>query len=499
MEHLFTSLSKRQTMLLLSAVTFGGAGAQQSLEFLPDEESELLRARAKELLAIPREKRIPLLVQELKRLVSARRTQLWAADPARVAEVLRHERPVLVDVLLKAFPQPLADAVRLHLPPMKIRRLREPNAQVLAQVRWKLEEILARTANGQAQFKFSDVLRLQPRELFTLADAVGARALGPAVAGLAEADREVLLAALAPDHRQALQRSVTAANEAGRRLDEKDARETLEPHGLGSANAGVVRSAGVQRLARACLAQGSDFAALLVEKYPGDFGRLVGRWIREERARAVNRGDGGRAEFVHELDRLEALGQVTKPVRLPAAQKVEPDGGAAQGREEPARGASSESARRSGRGGRDEAARGGRSEPARGAGHRGRDEVAGGGRSEPVRGAGQGGRREPERGRTADPVLRAPPLPTPAPPKARDWMAERVARKVEAQRADASRRDPIAERHARHAGVRSSREVPVAPSLKPKTAPTNPRPSPAKRAVEDAPGTHAARPPRHKR
>jgi NhaP-type Na+/H+ or K+/H+ antiporter len=45
-ESYFTALSKRQMMLLLTAVTFGGQDASEAFSFLPEEEGELLKERA---------------------------------------------------------------------------------------------------------------------------------------------------------------------------------------------------------------------------------------------------------------------------------------------------------------------------------------------------------------------------------------------------------------------------------------------------------------------
>src|SRR5512146_17286 len=186
-------------MLLLTAVTFGGSECQGALDFLPEDESDLLKHRAQEMLAIPREKRIPLLVQEIKRLVNARRGQLWAADPAKLAEVLRGERPVLVEVLLKAFPAALVDAVRALLPTKTARLVRDPKPEVLGILRWKLEDVLAKMGAPHAHLKFSDVLRLQSRELLTLVDTLGAHGIGPAAAGLPEEELKALYEALSPD------------------------------------------------------------------------------------------------------------------------------------------------------------------------------------------------------------------------------------------------------------------------------------------------------------
>jgi hypothetical protein len=317
LDSFFTSLSKRQSMMLLTAVTFGGQESVSALEHLPEEEGALLRHRAQELLQIPRDKRIPALVQEIKRLVKDRRGQLWSAEPERLASLLQRERGALVEVVLRALPGTLAEAVRAHLPPTRVKLSREVRPQVLDIVRWKLEEALARETGGQAAvFKFSDVLQLQQRELLTVCDRLGARVLGPAMAGLPDAEREAFFEPLPPDLKLLAGKSVTA--NAPRKLPEEDARAQLALHEAQKSPAGAIRSAGVQRLARACVAQSPEFAARMLEKYRGEFGALLAKWVREERLRPTARGDGGRTDIVMDLERLAARGFIERPVRLAA-------------------------------------------------------------------------------------------------------------------------------------------------------------------------------------
>ncbi|MCP3097614.1 hypothetical protein LZ198_01850 [Myxococcus sp. K15C18031901] len=319
MDSFFTSLNKRQSMLLLTAVTFGGQESVGVMEHLPSEEGDLLRHRAQELLQIPREKRIPALVQEIKRLVKERRGQLWSAEPERLAALLQRERGALVEIVLRALPASLAEAVRAHLPPTRIKLGREVRPQVLDIVRWKLEEALAREsgASQSAGFKFADVLQLQQRELLTMCDRLGARVLGPALAGLQDGERDGLVEQLPPDLKLLATKAV-AAN-APRKLPEEDARAQLELHDGLRNPAGAIRSAGVQRLARACVAQSPEFAARMLEKYRGEFGSLVAKWVREERIRPTARGDGGRTDIVMDLERLASRGLISRPVRLATA------------------------------------------------------------------------------------------------------------------------------------------------------------------------------------
>ncbi|OJH39319.1 hypothetical protein [Cystobacter ferrugineus] len=315
MDQFFTSLTKRQMMMLLTAITFGGQEGVAALEHLPEEEAELLVHRAQGILQIPREKRIPLLVQEIKRLVKDRRGQLWSADPERLAALLKRERGALVEVMLRALPAPLAEAVRSSLPnTRRVKLTREVRPQILDIVRWKLEERLARDASAHVPFKFTDVLMLQARELLSVCDRLGARVLGPALAGVPEAEREEAFAQLPPHLRQLSVRAVTA--NAPRRLPEEEAHAQLAQYGGLENLTAAIRGAGVHRLARASVAQSTEFAARLVEKHRGEFGQILARWVREERAKPTSRGDGGRTDIVTDLERLAARGLIDRPVRL---------------------------------------------------------------------------------------------------------------------------------------------------------------------------------------
>jgi hypothetical protein len=410
LDQFFTSLNKRQSMLLLTAITFGGQEGVAALDFLTTDERELLQHRAQEIIQIPREKRIPLLVQEIKRLVKDRRGQLWSAEPEKLAELLRQERGALVEVVLRALPGVLAEAVREHVPVKPVKLTREVRPQVLDIVRWKLEQRLSRSAGGGlVSFKFTDVLMLQTRELLTVCDRLGARVLGPALAGLPEEQREGMIAPLPPDQKQLAVKAI-AAN-APRKLPEEEAKAQLEVHDGLKNLSGAIRGAGVQRLARACLSQSAEFAARMLEKHRGEFGSLLARWIRDERSRPISRTtDGGRADIVADLERLAVRGLIERPVRLtpqrpalspPPVRSAAPRSSAPQSAREPI--------------------------------------------PSPVRAP----------SREARPSAVQPPAPR------RDLMAEREARRAGVPSAvmqgeGASRRDPMAERAARRAGALSS-------------------------------------------
>jgi hypothetical protein len=306
-------------MMLLTAVTFGGQeAAVPVLAHLPEDEAALLRHRAEKLLEIPRERRVPLLVQEIKKLVTARRTHLWSAEPEALARMLEQERPALRELILRTLPVALADAVRLHLPAVAVEVREEVSAGVLGVIRWKLEGLLQEASAGTL-WKFSDLLMLKPRELYTLADRQGCRALATAFAALLAEEQAQLLGTLPPEISQLAQRAISAA--AGRELSQADARALLTQHGVESSPLEGIRSAGIQRIARACLAQGPEFAARLLERHRPPFAPVFQKWMNDERTRAAARGDGGRTEVVADLERLEARGLVEKPSRLPAMSR----------------------------------------------------------------------------------------------------------------------------------------------------------------------------------
>lgn len=322
MEQFFTSLSKRQTMLLLTSLAFGGSEAVGAYEHLEQNEEELLKHRAAGVLQIPREKRIPLLVQEIKRLVTQRRRQLASADPKRLAVLLKKERSTVVEVVLGALASDLANAVRAEMGnPAPVKLLRDVKPEVLSIVRWKLEDAMRSNAPQVGGFRFTDLAMMQQREILAVADRMGARVLATAVAGLHDADRQVFLTKLPPDQRQLATRAAEAG--ASRRLTEKDAKLVLEMHGALENPSIGMRSAGVQRIVRACYAQSPEFAQRFAERHQGEIGKLLTRWLREEKGKPV-KGDGGRLDIVEQLERLGQKGIVDRPMRLPPPAKAPP-------------------------------------------------------------------------------------------------------------------------------------------------------------------------------
>lgn len=317
----FTNLTKRQSMLLLTAVTFGGGEGVAALEHLGDDEVELLRERAAQLMEVPREKRIPFLVQEMKRLVVGRKGgDLRGADPEQVAQALRGERPALAEVILRALPAQLAEAVRNELPPARVKLARELKPEILQVIRWHFEKRLERLTPRQASFLFADVLQLTAKDLLTFSDHLGADDLGPALAGVEASRREELLKALTAEQRTLAAKAATAS--AARKLPPEQAEAALAEI-AGDDPRHLVRRAGLRRLVRACLAESPEFASRLAERHRDELGRLLVAAIRSERA--VGRSRNAERLKVDVIARLEALcerGLVERPVRLLSPRKA---------------------------------------------------------------------------------------------------------------------------------------------------------------------------------
>jgi len=316
-EHYFASLSKRQTMLLLASVVFGGAWADEAFQFLPEEEAELLKHRSGAFRAIPKEQRIPFLVQKMRRMLSMRRKRLATADPKHLAELLSKEKPVVAEVVLRTLPSALAHSVQAALPGFQETQMhREPRAEVLSIVRWKLEEKL-QNASVSAHFRFEDVMGLQPGELITVCDRMGVRVFATALAGLPSGERQNFFDVLPPDQRMLAQKACEAAGT--RHLQANDARRLLELYGAMESPSSAIRSAGARRIIKACLAESVDFASKMTRRYEGELGKLLANWFEKEKEKKI-RADGGKEDLLEQLEFLAKRGFLERPFILPSPE-----------------------------------------------------------------------------------------------------------------------------------------------------------------------------------
>jgi hypothetical protein len=247
--------------------------------------------------------------------------------------VLKDERPAMIEVILSALSAEVADATRAELG-LKARAGkgggRDVKPEVLSVIRWKLEDALRQGGPQIGSFRFTDMLMLQQREIFAVADRMGARVLATAIAGLPEAERQTFFEKLPPDQRALAIRAAEAGT--SRRLSEHDSKTVLEMYGALENPSDGLRTAGVQRVARACVAQSPEFAQRMVERHHGELGRLLQRWVREERPKQI-KGDGGRLDIVEQLERLAQKSIIDRPMRLPPPTRPPPPPAASPPRE----------------------------------------------------------------------------------------------------------------------------------------------------------------------
>jgi hypothetical protein len=325
MEALLSALTKRQAMLLLTAVTYSGQDAALAFDHLSDDEAEVLKHRVKLLMQIAAADRVPLLVGEMRKLLSSKASHLWTVEPGALARVLKHERPALVDALLRALPSAVATPIRELLPSRSVMARKAIKPEVLNVVHMKLEELLRREAPKRRTFRFSDLRHLSVREVLTLTDRLGVRALGPVLAALDEAALDGFLGQLPPELRSL---AAAAAKAAGaRKLPPERAAAAIASHGEGLSAPELVRSAGAHKVVRAALAQSPEFCVDLLERNQGHLGAVFLRWFREEKGMTLQRGDGGRTEAVMELEALAEQGLVDPPLRPFVARRGTVSGG----------------------------------------------------------------------------------------------------------------------------------------------------------------------------
>jgi hypothetical protein len=283
MEHVLQGLSRRESMLVLSACTFAGGSAGEVLEFLAEPLVEKLKARAQSIQQIPREKRVPFLVQEVKRLFAHRTgADLSRADPRWLAHSLRHERPQMVAVIVRGLSARVAQQVsKLLGARLKgLRSVRPVHPEVLAVIRTQLERRLARSGHSSASDRSMNDLVLMPNDALTqLVERLGALDIAPAVVSLGKEAPELFAAYLSPEASEALFeacRAVGAQDRGG--MTAEQGRAWLSKYGDPRDVKNLVRRAGVKRLARACLAEGQSFLEKVARRHPGSLGKALLGW-----------------------------------------------------------------------------------------------------------------------------------------------------------------------------------------------------------------------------
>lgn len=126
----FAALSTQETALLLTTLTLGGAERVPLFAHLAGPVRARLDDRAQALLALPHDKRVPLMVHELRAMVESQGQQrLEHVDPSWIVHRLHGEPARVVALIMMGLPAMQMRSVLKRLPP-ELRRLLPPKQDI---------------------------------------------------------------------------------------------------------------------------------------------------------------------------------------------------------------------------------------------------------------------------------------------------------------------------------------------------------------------------------
>lgn len=315
-------LDKKQQTLLLTTMSFGGANAEELLEFLPDDEMGPLREKIQTLNEIPKEKRIPLMVRQLRQLLQFRATKgLEGVEPSWLIAGFRGESPRTVAIVLMHMPSSITRQIQSRLPEavrnaMPTRQeLRVIPLEIVKLVRARFDSKFASmpTEHELEEVRFADVVLLTARELVTLVRKVGANELAVAFVAVGKRALAELLGRLPPEHAEELISAV-------KRVTSADQVEFQEAQAFLSRVMGnfhntdeLFQKAGLYRLARSIAMEESVFVRQLSQRFPRAHGRLLTDYltrVRQQEPEAPDRIMRLRDQVLEEVADLARRGKI---------------------------------------------------------------------------------------------------------------------------------------------------------------------------------------------
>ena len=290
-------------MLLFTAITFGGQDLDKVFAHLPEEEAQLLKHQAEEILKIPRDKRIPFLVKEMKRLVSSTRGRLGVADPQQLSLILIGESAPMVEVVLRALPVTTADSVRRYLKSRREVRLhREVKPEILNIIRWKLEELIASQIRKGPQFQFADLINLTTPSLILVCERLGALEIAKSLRLISPGKRPAWAEKMPAHVRGTLEKMAQSTGPL--MLPEGRLQAVEATLSIKEWNEGVL-TLGIHCIARSALAHSPEYSARLIERHRGTFGQQLAQAVREERKKTSSTAEDERLEVVSQIQSME--------------------------------------------------------------------------------------------------------------------------------------------------------------------------------------------------
>ncbi len=292
-------LDRRQQTLLLTMLSFGGSQGKELLSLLPDDEAGMMAEKARKLDEIPRDRRIPLMVRELKQMMTFRAIKgLEGVEPSWLSAGFKGESPRVIAIALMHMPSSIArqivarlpDPVRDALPPRE--ELRQVPLSVVKLVRARFDAKFASMPleRDLAELQFRDLVLLTAKELVTVVRHVGADEIACAFLAVGKRALAEFLSKLSPEDAEELIAAV-------KRTDIKDQMEQKAARGfLGKVLQGfnntdeLFQKAGLYRLARAISIEDPTYVRQISQRFPRPHGRLLGEYLARVRDEELDDG-----------------------------------------------------------------------------------------------------------------------------------------------------------------------------------------------------------------
>jgi hypothetical protein len=288
----FSPLTPWEASVLLTTLTVGGSDQVGVFAHLAPEPRGRVQEKAQALLAIPAEKRVPLMVRELRELFAARgRRGVERVDPSWIVHYLHGESPRVVATILVGLPPPLVRSVLKRLP-QALRKTLPPKDEI-AQIAPSVADAVRLLFEARfhpmptslaSPMRFRDVLHLERLELYHLTRDLGLIELGQAFVAVGRMALLELCRRLPRERAQELIRAVRVASTVDA-PDPKSAQRFLSRVVMNFEDTEeFLQKAGLWRLAKGCLLEDEAARLSLAQRLPRKAGQLLGSYIQKAQA-----------------------------------------------------------------------------------------------------------------------------------------------------------------------------------------------------------------------
>lgn len=266
----------------------GGTQTKDLLTLLPDEDVALMGEKAQKLEEIPREKRVAIMIRELKQMMTFRAMKgLEGVEPSWLSAGFKGESPRVIAIALMHMPSSVArqiiarlpEPVREALPPREALKGVPLPVVKLVRARFDAKFATMPLERDVAELRFRDLVLLTAKELVIVIRHVGADEIACAFLAVGKRALAEFLGKLPPSDAEELIAAV-------KRADMKDQMEVKAARGflakvLGAFNNTdeLFQKAGLNRLARAISIEDVVYVRQISQRFPRAHGRLLGEYL----------------------------------------------------------------------------------------------------------------------------------------------------------------------------------------------------------------------------